>query len=232
MRLTVATRDAIKFACLHYHYAQTVPVNTIGFNVYNAGGEWCGVIVYGTGANCHIGSEYGVKMGEILELVRVALNGKQEATSQAVAASLKMIHEKCPLCRLILSYADMDQGHLGTIYQATNWIYCGISGVDTAGSRNNCWIINGKKTHKRGVTDFLKGCGCLATLENVRRYIDPNAEYFRSVGKRKYLYPLDKRMRKQILPLGKPYPKGEGWNPIDYKAQRAAKKAAKEVPSA
>lgn len=228
MRLTVATRDAIKFACLRFHYAHAVPVATIGFNVYNAGGEWCGVILYGTGANNHIGSEYGLKTGEVLELVRVALNGKQEATSQAVAASLKLLREKCPLCRLVVSYADIDQAHLGTIYQATNWVYVGRPGIDFEGTINDCWLIKGKKTHKRTVESIMARKGLPATAENVRKFLDPTAEYFRSAGKRKYLYPLDRRIRKRILPLAKPYPKNEDWTPIDYRAQRAAKKAAKQ----
>jgi hypothetical protein len=70
--------------------------------------------------------------------------------------------------------------------------------------------------------------GLPGTAETVRKFLDPNAEYFRSAGKHKYLYPLDRRIRKRILPLAKPYPKNEDWTPIDYRAQRAAKKAAKQ----
>ena len=229
MRLTVATRDAIKFACLRFHYAHSVPVNTIGFNVYNGGGEWCGVILYGTGATPNIGSEYGLKTGETIELVRVALNGKQEATSQAVAASLKMLREKCPLVRLVVSFADCDQSHLGTIYQATNWIYVG----ERERSTRAAFIIHGKKVHPKSVYSIRVKIGgvlapCPQTIEAVRKYLDKDATEFFTAGKRKYLYPLDRRIRKRILPLAKPYPKNEDWTPIDYRAQRAAKKAAKQ----
>ena len=41
----------------------------------------------------------------------------------------------------------------------------------------------------------------------VRRYIDPNATVFKTQGKRKYLFPMTKQMRKQLEPLAKPYPK-------------------------
>ena len=224
MRLTVATRDAIKFACLRFHYAHAVPVATIGFNVYNAGGEWCGVILYGLGATPEPGTEYGLKTGEVLELVRVALNGKQEATSQAVAASLKMLREKCPLCRLVVSYADIDQAHLGTIYQATNWIYTG----ETA-KTGSFFLIDGRKIHSRTARAVAIAAFGTSTPETISKaYHAKDFEYFRSAGKRKYLYPLDRRIRKRILPLAKPYPKNEDWTPIDYRAQRAAKKAAKQ----
>ena len=76
-------------------------------------------------SNNRIGSEYGLNQGQIIELVRVALNGKQVATSQVVAASIKRIKKDVPLCKLIVSYADIDQAHKGIIYQATNWYYVG-----------------------------------------------------------------------------------------------------------
>ena len=62
-----------------------------------------------------------------MELVRVALNGKQEKTGSAVAKSLWLLKKKAPVVRLVVSYADSEQGHSGIIYQATNWIYTGFS---------------------------------------------------------------------------------------------------------
>lgn len=215
MRLTRATPNAIKYACIHYHYSQSVPAYPIGYNVYNGNDEWCGVILYALGATPNIGSPYGIPYGGIMELVRVALNGKQEATSQAVAMSLKQLHKDVPQCRLIVSYADCDQDHLGTIYQATNWIYEGLSKGDTY------FIINGKKTHRKSIFSRIvtidgKRVHCPSTLPMVQRFFDKNATTFRSTGKRKYLMPMDKAMRKKILPLAKPYPKkDDNWQKID-----------------
>ena len=156
MRLTPATKEAIRYACLHYHYAKAVPVNTVGYNVYNDSYEWCGVILFGTGANNRIGSEYGLLQGQILELVRVALNGKQERTSQAVAMALKQLKKDCPLCRMVVSYADCDQNHLGTIYQATNWRYVGTS---MENQQDSSWIVNGKRRHGRIISGWVKQRG-------------------------------------------------------------------------
>ena len=64
-------------------------------------------------------------------------------------------------------------------------------------------VINGKKVH------------CPQTLEMVRRFFDPNATEFITKGKRKYLMPLDKNMKKQIIPLSQPYPKNDDWVKID-----------------
>ena len=35
MRLEKASYKAIKYACLNFHYAKAIPVNTFGFNVFN-----------------------------------------------------------------------------------------------------------------------------------------------------------------------------------------------------
>lgn len=204
MRLTHATKEAINYACKHFHYSKSVPVNPLGYNVYNDNDEWCGVILYSRGANKNVGIQYGLENGQFLELVRVALNGKQECTSKALSMSLKQIHHDVPLCRLIISYADIDQNHLGIIYQATNWIYEGKMNENML----SAFIINGKKTHKKSIhSRKINGHSLHQTISDVRKYLDKNATEFYTKGKHKYLMPLDKKMRKQIIHLSKPYPK-------------------------
>ena len=217
MRLTIANKDAIKYACLKFHYAKAVPVNTLGYNVYNDKDEWCGVILYGTGANNNIGKQFNLVQGSVFELVRVALNGKQECTSQAIAMSLKRLKKDCPLCRLVISYADCDQNHLGTIYQATNWIYVG---TNLENSTDCSWIINGKRYHGRIIYGWERAHGGLKGLTReqfLKKYYDPKAKAYITKGKRKYLMPLDKKMRKFVEPMKQPYPKNseDDWHKID-----------------
>lgn len=221
MRISLASKEAIRYACLNFHYARAVPANPIGYNVFNDADEWCGVILYALGATPNIGKPYNLPVGGVLELVRVALNGKQEHTSQAVAMTLKAIRNDVPQCRLIVSYADCDQQHLGTIYQATNWVYVGTKNKGDRGG----WICHGKKMHPKSIHSRIvtidgKRVHCPQTTEAVRKYIDPNAKEFITLGKRKYLMPLDKKMRKQIEPLRQPYPKEDGWQ----KKERSAYK--------
>lgn len=215
MRLTHATNNAIKYACKNFHYAKAVPVNILGYNVYNDNDEWCGCVIFGTGANNNIENEYKLAQGQVLELVRVALNGKQSCTSQVVAKALKELHKDCPLCRLVVSYADCDQEHLGTIYQATNWYYVGTM---MQGAHDSSWVIRGKRYHGRIISDWVRNRGGLQGLtrkEFLQKYYDPNAKPYVTQGKRKYLMPMDKAMRKQIVPLAKPYPKNDDWVKID-----------------
>lgn len=215
MRITRANNAAIKFACLHFHYAKSVPVNTLGYNVYNDDDEWCGVILYGIGANNNIGAMYGLPQGAVLELVRVALNGKQEYTSKDLAMTIKQLRKDVPYCKLIVPYADCDQKHLGTIYQATNWIYVGTIMKDKTDSS---WIINGKRYHGRIISDWVKSKGGLNGLTReafLKKYYDRNATPYVTKGKRKYLMPMDKKIKKQVEALRKPYPKNDEWQKID-----------------
>ena len=205
MKLEKASNKAIKFACMNFHYAKSVPVNVLGYNVFNELKEWCGVILYGTGANNNIATQYNLKQGEVIELVRMALNGKQESTSKALSISLKLIKKDVPLCKLIVSYADKDQNHKGIIYQATNWIYTGIS---MENSTDSSWVVNGKRYHGRIISDWVKSKGGLKGLsrsEFIKKHYDINAYEFVTKGKIKYLYPLCEETKQLCKTLSKEY---------------------------
>ena len=198
IELKKATPKAVRFACLYFHYAKSVPSVQYGYNVYQDG-EWCGVILFGGGATPRLAKSVGCYVGEVLELVRVALNGKQETTSECVAAALRKLHKDAPQVKIIVSFADCDQNHFGTIYQATNWIYLGTN----SGNGYRYFIINGKKMHPRSVG----AKGWKQSLQWLKQNVDQNSEEIYSDGKRKYIFVFDKRLRKQWLKKAKPYPK-------------------------
>lgn len=200
MRLEPASSKAVSYACRNFHYAKRVPVARLSYSVFNKQREWCGVICYGSGAGDKVAKHFEMVQGQCCELVRVALNGKQEQTSKAVAISLKLLKKQAPLIRLVYSYADVDQKHVGTIYQATNWLYLGQSKPYSAG-----FIIHGKQTHLRSASAMLKGKPC--NVSNLRQYIDPEAKEFYSEGKRKYVQVFDESIRQKYLDLRQPYPK-------------------------
>src|SRR5574344_189925 len=210
MRLTRATPEAVRFACLKYHYAKSVPSVQFGYNIYNDSDEWCGVICYGSGANSHIGEPYGMCQGEILELERVALNGKQghNATSTAVAMSVRQLKADDPVLKMIVSYADCDQNHYGTIYQATNWIYLGKK----MENHTDCaWILDGKKVHGRTVSDFCNrhgGLNGLSRQQFLSKYFTTAVPHI-TKGKQTYIFVFDKKLRKEWQKKSVKYPKKE-----------------------
>lgn len=207
MILKKASHKAIKYACLKFHYAKSVPVNVLGFSVFNKKNEWCGCIVYGTGANNNLSNAYSLPQGSVIELTRMALNGKQESTSKALSLSLKILNKYVPLCKMVVSYADKDQNHKGIIYQATNWIYTGTSMKD---KHDSSWIVNNKRYHGRIISDWVKAKGGLKGLSReqfIKKYYDINAKAYITKGKLKYIYPLTKKLKDKCLKLKKPYPK-------------------------
>ena len=187
MRLEIASHKAIRYSCLYFHYAKTIPVYSIGFNVFNENNEWCGCITFGGGANYRLGHSFGLVGGQFLELNRMALNGKQESTSKALSISIKLIKKKYPLVKLLFSYADKGQNNQGIIYQATNWYF--IDETETSG-----WeaFYKGKWRHDR----------ILANVPN-RKKIPKR----KKSGKYKYIYPLKKELIQMCKELKKPYPK-------------------------
>ena len=189
MRLEKASYKAVKYACLKFHYAKTVPVTNISYSVFNNNNEWCGVICYGLGANFALGKAYGVVSGQFLELTRMALNGKQESTSKAMAISIKLLKKHKPLVKLLISYADKGQDHLGIIYQATNWIF--VEQTDSSGIEV---FYKGKWRHSRILGSVSKN-----EINKIQKR--------KKSGKYKYIYPLTKELRTRCLELKKPYPK-------------------------
>jgi hypothetical protein len=207
MRLEKASYKAIKYACLNFHYAKTVPVNVFGYSVFNDKNEWCGVVLFGTGANKNLAIQYKLNQGNVIELVRMALNGKQESTGKALSLSLKLIKKDLPLCKLIISYADKDQNHIGIIYQATNWYYTGQSIVN---QKDPSYIIDGKRIHGKTISDKCKRYGLVKNIENAKKvYKAKQATEYVTKGKIKYIYPLDKNLVPLCKSLSKPYPKKE-----------------------
>lgn len=195
MKLELASSKAIKYACINFHYAKSVPNVGLGFAVFNNNNEWCGVICYGVGATNNIASPYNLKQGQVIELLRMALNGKQESTTKAMAISLRLLKKYAPMVKIVVSYADSEQGHYGTIYQATNFYYTGFS-TDTN------LIVNGKREHRRTLGSRFGTC----SAEKIRAK-GYEVEVIKTKPKWKYIYPIDKELIPLCKEIAKPYPK-------------------------
>ena len=193
MILKRASKKAILYSTKNFHYSKTSPaLSGTAYSVFNNNKEWCGCIIYGSGGNPYLGKKYGFTGGEFFELTRMALNGKQESTSKALAISLRLIKKDCPSLKIIISYADKGQNHSGIIYQATNWYY-----VEESESSSTEFYYKGKWVHSRTMGEIARRYNY--NLKSIQRR--------KSSGKYKYLYPLNKQIRKQIERIAKPYPK-------------------------
>jgi hypothetical protein len=157
--------------------------------------KFIGVVLFGLGSgNSTRGEQYGLaKRFEVAELCRVALNVHQTPTSKIVALATKWIIKKNSKLKMLVSFADSNQGHCGTLYQACNWIYVGGKAI------NDTFIINGVAMHPRTVAS--KGSVKWA------RSIDPQAKSVKTLPKHKYVYPISDKAKQWALSHKKPYPK-------------------------
>lgn len=190
-----ATHAAAKHACQHWHYSKSLPVGKlIRIGAWESK-RFVGVILFAWGMNKSLGAPYGLAMNQCCELVRIALRDHKAPVTRMVALALKLVRKQSPGLRLIVSFADPEQGHTGGIYKAGNWIYTGQS---AAGYE---WRLNGKRLNKRAYTGHNFG--------NPKLAVPAGATKHKLQGKHRYLMPLDHDMRQQVLPLAKPYPRND-----------------------
>jgi len=207
LKIDFCSFAAAKYAVLRWHYSKVMPSGRlINIGVWEES-RFIGVVIFGRGANNNIGKPYGLSQYEVCELVRVALTQHQVTTSKVVSESIKLLKKVSPKTRLIVSYADANVGHIGTIYQATNWVYVGATKTEVG------FRLKGKVIHRRTVSSK---CGT-SSSKWIKENIDPDCGWVWGLGKYKYLMPLDKKIRKQIAPLSRPYPKRKENN--DYTPQ-------------
>ena len=99
----------------------------------------------------------------------------------------------------IVSFAEMDKGHVGTVYQATNWLYTGLS------AKRTDWVVEGIDLHgqtwgdKHTVTE-------MRALYGDRFYLKPRPR------KHRYVFVNAKGGRRRALTRAirysqEPYPK-------------------------
>ena len=199
LRIDWATHAAAKYACENWHYSKSVPMPpAVRLGVWE-GGRFVGVVIFSRGASPHLGNRFGLSHTEVCELTRVALTAHASSVSRIIAVGIKMLRKSNVGVRLIVSFADANEGHHGGIYQAGGWIYSG-----TTAKKFDYIGPDGKRYRDRQVT-----------ASGVAKQFGKQTKVFKTSecqpialnGKHRYLMPLDAAMRAQIAPLAKPYPK-------------------------
>lgn len=134
------------------HYARRLPSISHAFAAF-ASGEQVGVITYGCPPSAPLrrglcGEDW---KGRILELNRLCMAPGENIPNRAsylISASLKLL----PTPRVIISFADTAQGHRGVVYQAANFLYCGLS------AKRTDWKVRGKEhLHGQTIADEFRG---------------------------------------------------------------------------
>lgn len=110
---------------LEKHYAKRIPQIIYAFGLYIEN-ELKGIVTYGKPASpfvC-IGVCGNENKDKVLELNRLCLEDNlPNQSSFLVSNSIKLL----PKPSIIVSYADCGQGHIGYVYQASNFLFTGTT---------------------------------------------------------------------------------------------------------
>ena len=197
----ITRQDCAPFI-LGIHYAKRWPSISYAFGLFDEF-ELVGVVTYGTPPSAPLkrgiaGDEF---KHQVLELNRLCLkyNRKNEA-SRLVGASLRML----PEC-IVVSFADTEQDHKGYVYQACNFLYCGLS------AKRTDWKVKGKEhLHGQTIADEFRGTKDRAAAMRAKYgddfYLHPRPR------KHRYVYfvgskTFKKRARKALKYKTEEYPK-------------------------
>jgi hypothetical protein len=198
LKIDWASHQAAKYACENWHYSKSTPVPPLVKIGVWEDKKFVGVLIFSRGASSNLLKPYNLKQTEGCELTRIALSSHKTNVSRIVKVAIGFLKKKSPALRLIVSFADPQYGHHGGIYQAGNWIYAGKT------SKGKEFWLNGKRLHSRQVSE--KGWNIQQGMK--RKTAKPSeCEIIETEGKHRYLMPLDKKIKKQIMCLSQPYPK-------------------------
>jgi hypothetical protein len=141
-RVTVSliNKNIAKDMIVTYHYTHAWTACRYSIGIYyrmdeiDAFGNYdklIGVAVYGfpVGARAPTSICEGLTKDNVLELTRLFVHDGYGSNieSNALSKTFQWIRENDENIKVLISYADNGQGHLGGIYQATNWLYQGLS---------------------------------------------------------------------------------------------------------
>lgn len=119
------------------HYLQRRCSCSDAFGLFDPEGNLVGVMTFGMPPSppLMVGICGREERGNVIELNRLWVDDgvPRNGESFFISRALKMIRWE-----IVVSYAEIGAGHIGTIYQATNWIYTGLS------DKHTNWTVNGK----------------------------------------------------------------------------------------
>ena len=180
------------------HYLHTVPGGTKLYFGAFAGHRLLGALTLGVGPANSFRLVRDAKPDDCLTLTRLWLSDElpKNSESRVIGLSLRALRRRTNV-KFVLTYADPAQGHLGTIYQATNWLYCGMSQPMALLD-----LGDGVLHHSRSLAH--------AYGTHSRAHFAAHGVEMRAVPqspKHRYIYFLDPTWRQRLRVLPLPYPK-------------------------
>lgn len=174
------------------HYLHRQAPCSFAFGVYNED-LLVGVIMYGSPVNRSLcagvcGKE---EQDNVIELTRLWLQDglPKNTASWVIASTVKLVNKE-----IIVSYADPQAGHVGYVYQASNWIYTGLSAKRTE------MQVKGFEGHSKTLFDIYK------TVAAIKERFGDDARWVDRPRKHRYVYFNCGRLRRKALTKKLLYP--------------------------
>jgi hypothetical protein len=200
LRLVPISREDAKKMIVRYHYTRTLPGGTkMSFGIFLKG-RLVGAMVFGVGPFYGYKLVYGATPDDVVTLTRLWLSDElpRNSESKVLGTALRSLKRDTSL-KFVLAYSDPAVGHLGIIYQATNWLYTGLS---TATPLYD--IGDGTLHHSRSLAHQLGSHSIhYLTSQGI------NAKIIPQQAKHRYIYFLDQSCRPRLAVPVLPYPKKE-----------------------
>ena len=191
---------------LNIHYAKRIPSISYAFGLY-INNELFGIVTYGTPASSSLRVGVAGKENQkyVLELNRLVFKKEiKNGASILISKSFKYL----PKPSIIVSYADMEQGHVGYVYQACNFIYTGLS------AKRTDWKIKGMEhLHGQTIADMSRNV-IGSRVEYMKKTYGSDFYLKERSRKYRYVYILGNKyekayLKKQLLYKEEKYPKGD-----------------------
>lgn len=140
----ISYHAAMKMVVEHHYLHRKAPCSQ-AFGLFR-GGQCVGVVTYGTPSSAPLrrGLAGDENTHNILELTRLWVCDSVPKNGESYLIGNTVRH-----CRkeIIVSFADTAQDHIGTVYQATNWLYTGLS------AKRTNWTVSGVEKHCQTIAD-------------------------------------------------------------------------------
>jgi hypothetical protein len=183
---------------VEHHYLHRKAPCSQAFGLFDEGDKLRGVVMYGTPSSSALRSGIAGKehSTNVVELTRLWIDDSTPKNSESylIGNSIKHCDKE-----IVVSFADTSQNHLGIVYQATNWIYTGLS------AKRTDWSVAGIDKHGHTWADKY-------TAAEMRELFGDRFTLVPRSRKHRYIYLNAKgRRKKELLALLKyeqqPYPK-------------------------
>jgi len=187
MAVKHCTRQEVQSFIETHHYSKSINgcIADYCFSL-NCDGALIGAAFFGRMAMAGQWKKYGSVESDVIELRRLCCIDETPKNTESffIGAMLRWM-KKNTTHKIVVSYADAEHGHVGTIYKASNFKYLGRA----AGAK--VILYEGKTYHDKTIRTKYKG-ELKPFAKKIKEAITlGNAVYKNTAGKHIYVYPLD-----------------------------------------